>query len=118
MMIVNITLVLVAIVFVLHLLNVDLPSIGQASYYLDDAEPICVVDYNGETALLGDISLCCRELQKQLKCEIFSGSKEVDGSTVLVNRKCFTGKGELSYYVNAKTYNFCKQEGYVSYSVI
>jgi len=104
---INIALVLGVIFFSLHLLDVELPSLGKAQYWLDDSEPVCITDFEGKTTLI-DMGQCCYGLQMQLKCEDWRKTLLVDGEEKVVEKKCYTGESTVGYLVNLKAFNQCK----------
>lgn len=114
MWVVNIALVLGALFLTLHFFEIELPTLGKAQYWLDKSEPICVVNFKEQRALL-DADSCCFELMKQLRCEEWEGEILAEGKELKVNKRCYTGEGAVDYFVNMKTYNYCRKEGYFSY---
>lgn len=111
-LILNVVLGLMATMLVLNLLGVKLPSVGQANYWLDHNEPVCVARFEGHSSLL-DKDRCCLELRKQLKCEPWEWSEPVvvKGEEFRADRRCFTGKSAVDYLVNMKEYQYCRNEG-------
>lgn len=109
----NITLFLVAVILLLHFLEVELPSLGKAQYWLDKSEPVCVASFKEQRSWLADIEQCCLGLEQQLFCENYKG--EMLGEEV--NKRCYTGESSVSYFVNSKAYNYCYQSGYLSYRI-
>jgi len=116
LVILNVALALTAIVLILNLFGLRIPSLGQASYWLDESEPICVTGFEDQTSLF-NINQCCSELQRQLECENWNGKIFVDGGEIDVDQHCYSGPSTIEYYVNNKMYNLCKKEGYLGYRV-
>jgi len=113
----NVALSLTAIILFLHLLGVEVPTVGKAQYWLDTGEPICIANFEEQSSLL-DISSCCYGLQMQLRCEDWEEPILAEGKKLRVNKRCYTGEGAVEYFVNMKAYNYCKKEGYLGYKVI
>lgn len=109
---INIVLVLGALFLILHLSEVELPTLGKAQYYFDKSEGICVTSFGEEKSLL-DADLCCSRLQMQLTCEDWEEPVLMNGEELIVNKRCYIGKGAIEYFVNMKTYNYCKIEGFI-----
>ncbi|MFH1682530.1 MAG: hypothetical protein ABIA37_01915 [Candidatus Woesearchaeota archaeon] len=112
LVIINITLVLTAVIFTLHLLDVTLPSLGQAQYLLDREEPVCIFSFEDQQTVFNDPNLCCFEMQKQLHCENYQNQLAVGGNKYNLEKRCTTGSGSLEVLANSKTYNYCKKEEY------
>ena len=108
-MIINVSLVLLASILLLNLFGLKLPSLGQASYYLDQNEPICMVEYQNQQSLLSEPE-CCLQLQQQLYCDNILQEVTIAGTTEIVDKKCSTSESTPTYLVNMKTYNFCRKE--------
>lgn len=110
--IINAALILTAVFLVLHLFEVELPTLGKAQYWLDESEPVCVVGFEEHRSLL-DVDSCCSELQKQLRCVDWQEDEKVGEEELKVNKRCYTGKGAVDYFVNLKTFNYCKNKGFI-----
>ncbi|MBT4651300.1 hypothetical protein HOC13_02140 [Candidatus Woesearchaeota archaeon] len=106
MAIINVSLGLIAVLLLINLFGVELPSLGQAKLFLDKEEPVCVVNWKEDYSLWGDIDSCCLEVRKQLGCElVVEGLEDWD-----VDWVCKTGEGKvLKYWLNDKAYNYCQQ---------
>ena len=113
--ILNIALILTALVLFSYLIGAKMPSLGKAAFWLDKSVPVCVASFEGEKAFLPNVEICCAELQKQLKCDKISEKIMTQGKTVIVDKKCYVGKGTINYLVNNKQFNYCKKEGYLDY---
>jgi len=113
--ILNIALVLTAIVLFSFLIGAKMPTLGKAAYWFDKSVPICVASFEGESSFLNDANLCCSELQKQLKCDVWNEKVMVQGKGAVIDKKCYVGKGTIDYLVNNKQYNYCKKEGYFDF---
>ena len=111
----NIALVLTALVLFSFLIGAKMPTLGKAAYWLDKSVPICVASYKGENSFLNDANLCCAELQKQLKCDVWNEKVMIQGKWTVVDKKCYVGKSTINYLVNDKQFNYCKKEGYLDY---
>ncbi|MBR9683467.1 hypothetical protein GOV03_02915 [Candidatus Woesearchaeota archaeon] len=103
----NVALMLGVVFFSLHLLDVNLPTLGKAQYWLDDSEPVCIASFEGKNSPI-DMNLCCYGLQMQLGCDNQRGTIMIDGEKWTVDKKCSTGPGAISYLVNTKAFNQCK----------
>jgi hypothetical protein len=103
--IINISLLFLAVLLLLNLLDITFPSIGQARLALDESEPLCVVDYEGKGNGWNDIDRCCLEAKKQLGC-----SDEVhyflEGK---VEKVCKSSDSGVKYWLNGKAYLYCQQ---------
>jgi len=117
LIIMNIALVLTAIVLILHLFEVELPTLGKAQYWLDESEPVCVTSFGDQKSLL-DMGSCCYGLQMQLNCKSWRTSVVVGGEKLMVDKRCYVGEEAVEYFMNMKAYNLCKKEGYLDYKVI
>lgn len=100
----NVSLGLLAVLLLLNLFEVQLPTLGRAFNLLDKEEPWCVVQWKEDYSEL-DLQSCCSEARKQLSCEPQKGVfvKEVDWL-------CSTGP-HLKYRLNNKAYYQCTQLG-------
>lgn len=114
LLIVNVVLGLTALFLLLNLLGVKMITTGQASYWLDQANPVCIASFEEHKSLIS-MDLCCQELQNQLRCEAWKWSEPVlvGGETFKMDRRCYTGKGAVEYFVNMKAYSYCKKEGFL-----
>ena len=102
----NVSLGVVILFLGLHLLNVDLPSLGQARAYFDPAEPLCVVEWKGDLTPWEDLDRCCLEARKQVSCTREQTAFASDDLTHL----CATGKSSIRYHLNEKAYFYCTQQ--------
>ena len=112
-MIINVALVLLAVVLIMSLFGLQLPGLGQASYYFDKEEPLCVVSFQGRQSVLPDLGQCCRQLQQQLYCDTMQEEVEIAGTLQEVDTKCYTSESTPAYMVNKKAYNYCHKEGLI-----
>src|SRR3989344_7738162 len=112
-MIINVALVLLALVFIMGLFGVRLPDLGQASYYFDKEEPLCVVSFQGRQSVLPDLGQCCRQLQQQLYCDTFQEEVEIVRTMQGVDKKCYISESTPVYIVNTKAYTYCRKEGWI-----
>ena len=117
LIILNIGLGLIAILLFVHLLGVQLPTVGKASYWIDQQNPICIASFGEEKSKILDQDQCCFQVQKQLNCENKDMSMKVGSEQISTNKRCYTGKGTIDYFLNNKMYNYCKKEGYLGYKL-
>ncbi len=101
--IINISLGITALLLLLVLLGIKLPTIGQAQYMLDKEEPKCAVSFGEELTAMADIDRCCLNAREQLGCHR-EQYQDLDWA-------CSTGAG-LKYHLNNKAYNYCRQQPY------
>jgi len=107
--VINFSLGVLALLLILTLFDVTLPSLGQAQYVLDRESPLCLVEWKGQHNVLDDINTCCLEARKQLTCVYESVELELGR----VDWNCKTGSGSvLSYELNNKAYRYCQQQNY------
>jgi hypothetical protein len=108
MVIINIALALMAIVLLLHLFGVKIPSVGHAIYVLDTNDPVCVVE-SSELNTVPDLNRCCLEASKQVEC--FRESTSIEQGDV--HWICHSGSGNhFKYRLNNKAYQFCLEQPY------
>ncbi len=111
--VINVSLVLVAFILFLNFLEVELPTLGNALYQLDDDTAVCISTFDDQKSLL-NVDLCCPELQQQLvKGERFNDDFEINGNIFKVNKKYHTGSSTINYYINQKAYRYCKNNGFL-----
>tara|TARA_Y100000310_G_scaffold344226_1_gene455833 strand:+ start:1203 stop:1631 length:429 start_codon:yes stop_codon:yes gene_type:complete len=113
--ILNVALILTALVLFSFLIGAKMPTLGKAAYWLDKSVPVCVASFEGEKSFLNDVDICCAELQKQLKCDVWNEIVMIKSKGATINKKCYVGTGTINYLVNNKQYNYCKKEGYLDY---
>ncbi len=99
MVIANFSLVFLALLLTLNLFNVQLPTVGQAQYLIDQDNPLCIVNYKDNFNEWNDLDSCCIESRKQLECKK-NKLEKTDWS-------CQTGS-DLKYLLNKKAYNYCQ----------
>jgi len=104
----NVSLGIIALLLLLNLFNITLPSLGQVQYVLDRETPLCLVEWKGSQESWNDIDNCCLEARKQLECE-FNVQNTKFGR---VDWTCSTGEGSVSYGLNNKAYRYCQQQNY------
>ena len=111
--VINISLVLVAFVLFLNLLETDVPTVGAALFQLDDNDAICISAYGNQQSLL-NIDFCCPELQQQLvKGEKVNTNFLLDGEQFAVQKRYYTGENTIDYFINMKGYRYCKNNGFL-----
>ena len=111
--VINVSLVLVAFVLFLNLLNVNVPTLGKALYQFDTNEEICISAFDGSNNLV-PVNSCCLELQLQLiKGERSNQEIIIDGETFEVDKKYYTGSSTIDYYINQKAYRYCNNNGFL-----
>ena len=107
LVVVNVSLGLIALLLLLNLFDVQLPSLGRTISYFDPTPPICAVQWGAEFTQWQDIDRCCLEVRKQLAC--FPEKKELNFGKL--DWRCQTGKGTvLRYWVNNKAYQYCTEQ--------
>ncbi|MBU1623229.1 MAG: hypothetical protein KJ597_06665 [Nanoarchaeota archaeon] len=107
--IINVALGLTALILILSLLGVSMPSVGSALYALDSEEAVCVTSYKDNYKEMA-VNLCCIELQTQLnKGEPYN--QELAGFKV--SKHYYTSKNTINYFVNNKAYRYCKNNGFL-----
>ncbi|HIH12116.1 MAG: hypothetical protein QT02_C0010G0032 [archaeon GW2011_AR9] len=103
----NIALSLIAVILLLNFLEVELPSVGSARYFLNPEPPRCMVNWQSEFTEWDDLDKCCLEARKQLQCT--KEQRFIEGKEV--NWRCQTGSGKvLTYWLNTKAYLYCQQQ--------
>jgi len=101
--IINVSLGLLSVLLLAMLLGMELPTLGQAQYALDKEEPVCMIEWSGNSTAFDDIDRCCLQAREQLECQ--AESKDA------LDWVCGTGAG-LRIWLNDKAYNYCKQQPY------
>lgn len=96
--ILNVGLSLIAVLLFLNFIDIQLPSVGKVLYELDQEQPSCVVEWEGQSTEWDDLDRCCLEAQAQLSCRR-AGEQWV----------CKTGD-KLQYKLNNKAYRYCQQQ--------
>ncbi len=100
----NLSMGFVIFLLLLNFAGVKLPTIGQAQYYLDKTEPICIVNAGDEYTQWGDLDQCCLEARQQLSCS----HKTVASNGLETDWSC-SSNGYVNYLLNKKAYNYCRQ---------
>lgn len=103
--IINTALVFISLLLILNLLDIQLPTLGQALYSLDKTDPLCVVNWKDDFNTLDDLDRCCLEARKQLEC--VRGEKNLEQGKV--RWVCQTGNS-VKYWLNSKAYGYCRQQ--------
>ncbi len=101
--IINVSLGMIAVLLLLMLMGLQLPTLGQAQYALDKEEPVCMIQWKEEFTSLQDIDRCCLQAREQLECQAESKDN--------LDWVCTTGPG-LQVWLNNKAYNYCRQQPY------
>jgi len=101
--IINVSLGLLSVLLLSMLLGVELPTLGQAQYMLDKEEPVCMIEWRGESTLFQDIDRCCLQARQQFECRA-ENKDDLDWA-------CGTAAG-LRIRLNDKGYNYCRQQPY------
>ncbi len=96
-LVLNVSLGLVAMLLLLSLFDVYLPTLGKARLAFDSSEPRCSVEWNNEQTPLPDLVQCCVAARKQAHC-----IKEDDWV-------CSTGSSTARIHLNSKAYRYCQQ---------
>ncbi len=102
----NVSLSFIALLLLLNLFEVKVPSFGKALYLLDQDEPSCAVQWQGEFTLWADIDQCCFEARRQLAC--VSEKKALEGGET--DWICKTGENTVQYHLNDKAYFYCREQ--------
>lgn len=102
LVIINISLALVALLLLLQFLNVALPSVGQALFLLDSAEPRCFVAWSKNSSPMLDLGRCCLGARQQLQC--------LAEEDVIQQTQWSCRTGALAYHLNNKAYHYCQQQ--------
>lgn len=105
--IVNVSLGFVAILLLLNLFEIRLPSLGKAQYLLDKEEPLCAVQWKEDFNIWNDLDQCCLQARQQFTCDtsvqIFALKR--------FDKDCHTGQGNvIHYWLNNKAYRYCQQQ--------
>lgn len=103
LLVINISLGMVVVLLVLLLIGINLPTLGQAQYALDKEEPLCLVEWKGETTSFEDIDRCCLQAQEQGECR---AERQENADWV-----CGAEQG-LRIQLNNKAYYYCQQQPY------
>jgi hypothetical protein len=101
LVVLNFSLAIIAIILVLNLFEFEFIPLGKAVYQPE--EMLCVVNWQDNYNLWNDINSCCLEVRKQLSCE----KDKAYYADKTVNWRCQTG--ELKYWLNDQTYDYCKK---------
>ncbi|MBT4936101.1 hypothetical protein HOL21_00480 [Candidatus Woesearchaeota archaeon] len=111
--IVNISLVFVAALLFLTLIDVNIPTLGNALYEIDGTENVCIAHYKGQMSIIQDTDRCCLQMQQQvIKGEAVTEPVNVDGTSFDIQKTYYTSESVISYFVNMKTYRYCKNNGF------
>ena len=102
----NISLGVAALFLILTFFGVSVPSVGKVQYWMDQEEPLCVVNWQEDYAPLDEINRCCLEAAQQLTC--LRKPKELSAGRV--DWVCQSGPGVVGYWLNNKAYHYCQQQ--------
>ncbi|MBI2665576.1 hypothetical protein HYX12_03080 [Candidatus Woesearchaeota archaeon] len=108
--IINLSLVFVSLLLLLNFLGIELPSLGQAQYWLDQQPPICVVQWKEQLTPQTDLERCCLEARKQLECLSNLRNNQLKSQDDF-DWTCQTNSG-IAYQLNNKAYYYCQQQPY------
>src|SRR3989338_9085888 len=92
----NVSLGIIAVILILVLFNVHLPSVGTAVGFLSAEEPYCSVAVHGRITPMSNLEECCLQAREQLKCEF--NQREFEG--MVFSWRCFTGKDSAEYLMS------------------
>ena len=110
---INLSLGIIALILILVLLGLKMPSIGDALYYLDPSQAYCLAGYQEKYSLI-DIDFCCLEIQQQLiKGEPVNKIINVDDQQISVTKNYYVSKDTINYLINQKAYRYCKNNGFI-----
>tara|TARA_Y100000310_G_scaffold320198_1_gene376375 strand:+ start:1061 stop:1399 length:339 start_codon:yes stop_codon:yes gene_type:complete len=100
--VINVSLGLVAVLLVLNLMGIELPTLGMSIEQLED-EAFCVMEnFQGEF-IVREMSSCCAEKRElTLGCE--SGTWYYQDE--VLQNYCLTGN-RISYYLNNAAEDYC-----------
>ena len=105
--IVNVSLSFVAVLLLLNLFEIQLPTLGKAQNLLDKEEPLCAVQWKQDFTFWNDLDQCCLQARQQFKCDAQVYVVDVKK----LDRVCHTGEGDvLKYWLNNKAYRYCQQQ--------
>ncbi|PIN76433.1 hypothetical protein COV17_02495 [Candidatus Woesearchaeota archaeon CG10_big_fil_rev_8_21_14_0_10_36_11] len=111
--IVNISLVFIAVLLFLNLFDITVPTLGNALYSADGDSPVCIAQYKDQTSLIQDTERCCLQMQQQvIQGETVTGPIIVDGTSFDIQKKYYTSESVIKYFVNMKAYRYCKNNGF------
>ena len=65
LVVINVSLVFIALLLILNLLDIQITPLGQAAV---PREGLCVVNYRDQFTPTTDLDRCCLEAAKQLEC--------------------------------------------------
>lgn len=111
LLIINLSLGFISLLLLLDFLGVELPTIGQAQYFLDREEPLCIVQWNEKSTSWNDLDRCCLAARQQLECRYQEDTTD-EGDRL--DWMCQTGSGGsgIAYGLNNKAYYYCQQQPY------
>jgi len=96
----SVSLSLIALLLLLTLFGVKLPSLGRALDQFNTEEPLCQVQWGNTISTIPDLNRCCLEARQQLDCSYQNHTW-----------RCQTGSGAvLKYILNQKAYSYCRQQ--------
>lgn len=105
--IINVSIILIIVLLILNLFGVNLPSLGQAIYYLDPADPLCLVNTPDSLSEWNDLNRCCLEARRHVECLPELHQLQF-GITQWV---CQSGPAGISeIWFNNKAYKYCQQQ--------
>lgn len=109
---INFSLGIIAVILILAFFGFKIPAMGKALYALDKNPAYCLASYQGQQRL-ADPDLCCSQMQMQLvKAEPFSQTFSINDQQIKVDKKYYTSKNTVQYFVNQKMYYYCRNNGF------
>ena len=107
LVVINVSLTILALLLILNLAGIKLPSLGQAFVSLDKTPPLCVVQWQNEFTSWDNYDRCCFEARRQLECVRELRQLEFGE----VQWHCKTGTGNIpTIWFNSKAYAYCQQQ--------
>ncbi len=101
--VINLSLAVLAVLLLLTLLGVRMPTVGDALYAADPQEPLLLLQWENSLSQCRDLERCCLQVAMQAECQ--AEIREFpEGRTV---RHCSNGPGTVQYWLNRKAYAYC-----------
>lgn len=110
LVIANISLTVVALLLLLSLFDITIPSVGQTASFFDSSTPVCYVEWQHQLTFWNDLPQCCLQARQQLSC-VKDPAAYLDTP---LDWNCLTGESTVNYRLNNKAYNYCSRQNFWS----
>lgn len=109
---INLSFGIIVVILLLVFFGFEMPTMGNALYYLDSSQAYCLTGYQGKYSLM-DTDACCLELQQQLvKGEPAAQTITLNNEPISVTKNYYTSPNTINYLINQKAYRYCKNNGF------